>query len=75
MPKIKIAVTLDKRILEEVDQLVARNIWPSRNQMIEEALQEKLAGITRNRLARECSKLDPGFEKILAEGGMRGEDW
>ena len=31
----------------------------------------------RSRLARECAKLDPAFEKALAEEGMaaNGSDW
>lgn len=73
MPKTKIAVSLDEKTLNEVDQLVARHAFPSRSRIIEEALQEKLARMTHNRLARECAKLDPNFEKALAEEGV-GEE-
>ena len=73
MPKTKIAVSLDEKTLYEVDQLVARHAFPSRSRIIEEALQEKLARMTHNRLARECAKLDPNFEKALAEEGV-GEE-
>lgn len=73
MPKTKIAVSLDVKTLSEVDQLVARHAFPSRSRIIEEALQEKLARMTHNRLARECAKLDPNFEKALAEEGV-GEE-
>jgi len=30
-------------------------------------VEDKLARLERSRLARECAKLDPGFEKALAE--------
>lgn len=34
---------------------------------------DKLARLDRNRLARECAKLDSEFEKALAEEGMAEE--
>ncbi len=73
MPKTKIAVTLDEEMLREVDHMVARRVFPSRSRIIEEAVQEKLARLSRDRLARESAKLDPGFEKALAEEGL-GEE-
>ena len=73
MPKTKIAITLDEKTLSEVDRLVAGHVFPNRSRVIEEAIQEKLARMTHNRLARECAKLDPGFEKALAEEGL-GEE-
>ena len=73
MPKTKVAVTLDETILQEVDRLVARHDFPSRSRIIEEAIQEKLDRMARNRLARECAKLDPDFEKAMAEEGI-GEE-
>jgi hypothetical protein len=34
---------------------------------------EKLQRIERSRLAQECAKLDPAFEKALAEEGLSEE--
>ena len=73
MPKTKVTVTLDETILQEVDRLVARHAFPSRSRIIEEAIQEKLDRMARNRLARECAKLDPDFEKAMAEEGVEEE--
>jgi Arc/MetJ-type ribon-helix-helix transcriptional regulator len=73
MAKAKLAVTLDDKMLAEVDSLVKRRIFPNRSRMIEMAVQEKLARLGKNRLAQECSLLDPSFEKALAEEGM-GEE-
>jgi len=73
MAKAKLAITLDDRILSEVDQLVKNRAFPNRSRIIEEAVEEKLARMNRNRLARECAKLDPGFEKAMAEEGMEKE--
>lgn len=74
MAKTKIAVTLDEKILSEVDQLVSRRAFPSRSRIIEDAVREKLARMARNRLAHECTKLDARFEKSLAEEGL-GEEF
>lgn len=73
MPKTKVAITLDETTLHEVDRLVARRLFPNRSRAIEEALREKFDRMTRSRLARECAKLDPAFEKTIAEEGM-GEE-
>ncbi len=67
MAKTKIAITLDEKTLNEVDQLVRHRAFPNRSRIIGEAIQEKLARMSHNRLARECAKLDPDFEKSLAE--------
>lgn len=73
MPKAKLAVSLDEKTLREVDNLVARRIFPNRSRIIEEAIQEKLIRMNHQRLARECALLDPAFEQALAEEGI-GED-
>ena len=70
MAKAKLAITLDENILSEVDRLVSSRVFPNRSRIIEEAVVEKLNRINRNRLARECAKLDPAFEKAMAEEGL-----
>lgn len=72
MPKAKVAIMLDARLLGRVDELVARREFPSRSQAIEIALAEKLARARRTRLARECAKFNPEDEKALAEEGLAG---
>ena len=77
MPKTKVAVTLDARLLEQLDELIARRQFPNRSQAIEVAIAEKVARLGRSRLAAECAKLDPREEKGLAEEGLAGDlaDW
>ena len=70
MAKIKVAVTLSREILEEIDALVAERRFPNRSQAVEAALAEKLERLSHTRLAREVAKLDPVEEKALAEEGM-----
>jgi metal-responsive CopG/Arc/MetJ family transcriptional regulator len=70
MAKTKVAITLDKASLGRVDKLVRQSFFASRSQAIQEAVEEKLARLERSRLARESAKLDPAFEKALAEEGL-----
>jgi metal-responsive CopG/Arc/MetJ family transcriptional regulator len=73
MGKAKIAITLDERTVKKVDGLVKRHIYPNRSQAIQEALSDKIERIEHRRLARECAKLDPAFEKAMAEEGISKE--
>ncbi|HBG04581.1 MAG: CopG family transcriptional regulator [Geobacteraceae bacterium GWC2_58_44] len=73
MAKAKVAVTLDEKILIEVDRLVTRRVFPNRSRALEEAMQEKLDRMSHDRLAHECAKLDPSLEKAMAEEGMAEE--
>jgi len=73
MSRSKIAITLDKGMLDQLDRLVARRIFPNRSRAIQQAVAEKLRKLERTRLAEECAKLDPKFEKALAEEGMSEE--
>ena len=70
MPRAKVAISLEESTLERLDKLVERAVFSNRSQAIQEAVEEKLARMERSRLARECAKLDPTFEKALAEEGM-----
>jgi metal-responsive CopG/Arc/MetJ family transcriptional regulator len=70
MGKAKVAITLDGATLDRVDNLVRQSLFASRSQAIQGAIEEKLARLERSRLARECAKLDPAFEKALADEGI-----
>ncbi|MBI1956327.1 MAG: ribbon-helix-helix protein, CopG family [Acidobacteria bacterium] len=69
----KVAITLDEKTLTKLDHLVEAHVFPNRSKAIQEAVEEKLNRLDRRRLARECSKLDPKFEKKLAEEGLSEE--
>jgi len=68
--KTKIAITLDQRTVKCIDRLVREEVFPSRSQVIQETVEEKLQRMERSRLAKECAKLDPAFEKAMAEEGV-----
>jgi len=71
--KAKVAITLEKDLLARLDALVAASRFASRSGAVEEAVQEKLSRMDRGRLARECAKLDRGFEQQLADEGLSGD--
>jgi metal-responsive CopG/Arc/MetJ family transcriptional regulator len=70
MPRAKVAISLDKVVLARLDRLVRAAIFANRSQAIEQAIAEKLQRLEHGRLATECAKLDPYFEKALAEEGL-----
>ncbi len=76
MNKAKVAVTLDRALLKQVDRLVRKAVFPSRSQVIQEAVAEKLARQEHGRLARECAKLDRREEQAVADGVLASEaEW
>ncbi len=77
MPVSKIAITIDKDLLKEIDLLVKSNLFPNRSKAIQEAVADKLKRLRKTRLAQECAKLDPDFEQNMAEEGfsMEIDEW
>jgi len=73
MSRVKVAISIDRQTLTRVDALVSRNVFANRSRAIQSAVAEKLARMDRSRLAAECAKLDPRFEKSLAEKGLGRE--
>ena len=70
MPVSKIAITIDKELVKEIDLLVKSNLFPNRSKAIQEAVKEKLERLKKTRLAKECAKLEPEFEQNMAEEGF-----
>ena len=73
MGKSKIAISIDEKTLGRIDRLVKDQVFPNRSKAIQEAVEEKLDRLERRRLARECAKLNPDFEKAMAEEGLSSE--
>jgi len=73
MGSVKVAITIDRETLSRIDSLVSRSVFPNRSRAIQAAVAEKLARMEHSRLASECAKLDPKFEKALADEGLSQE--
>lgn len=73
MSKTKVAITIDENLVRRIDRLVAERRFSSRSSAFQVAVQAHLERIDRNRLARECAKLDRKQERILAEEGVSRE--
>lgn len=52
MAKAKLAITLDRKLLNDIDALIAEHRFANRSQAIESAVAEKLARLARTRLAQ-----------------------
>ncbi|HKI35236.1 MAG TPA: ribbon-helix-helix domain-containing protein [Gemmataceae bacterium] len=70
MRTVKIAVTIDQDLLARLDRLVEEKQFANRSRAVEEAIRDKLERLGKDRLARECAKLDPREEKALADEGL-----
>jgi metal-responsive CopG/Arc/MetJ family transcriptional regulator len=77
MATAKIAITMNAETIKKLDRLVGKKVFPNRSKAIQEAVEEKISRMDKNRLARECAKLDPKLEQILAEEGfhMETSEW
>jgi metal-responsive CopG/Arc/MetJ family transcriptional regulator len=73
--RTKIAITLDQGLLTRLDRLVRERRFANRSRALQEALEDKLERVDRNRLARECAKLDPRAEQQLADEGLDLDQW
>ena len=73
MSTTKVAISLEKNLLNQIDEMVKNQVFPNRSRAIQEAIKEKLLRINKSRLAVECSKLDPKFEQALADEGLSEE--
>ncbi|MBU0995465.1 MAG: ribbon-helix-helix domain-containing protein [Proteobacteria bacterium] len=77
MATSKIAITIEQNTLNRLDLLVKAHFFPNRSRAIQEAVAEKLERMEKNRLARECAKLDTIVEQDLSEEGigMDMDEW
>ena len=73
----KIAITIDDKLLKQLDLIVKSKLYPNRSKAVQEAVAEKLARLEKTRLAQECAKLDPEIEQHMAEEGfiMEIDEW
>ncbi len=73
MSTTKVAVTIDSNLIAQIDQLVAKDVFPNRSKAIQEALRDNLPRLKRTRLARESAKLNRREEQALADEGLGKE--
>jgi Arc/MetJ-type ribon-helix-helix transcriptional regulator len=67
--RVTIAVTVDSKVVADIDRLVTAGVFPNRSKAFEIAMRERLRQMRRSRLALEVMKLDPAEEQALANEG------
>ena len=75
MASAKVAITVDRQLLQFVDRWVLQGRYPNRSQAIQAALREKLERWRRVRLAEEVAKLSAKEERALSKETFAGESW
>ncbi len=69
----KVTISIESNLLNKVDRLVKEQVFSNRSQAVQAAVEEKLSRLDKNRLARECAKLDKTEERSLADMGLASE--
>lgn len=54
-------------MLDRLDKLIQKQVFPGRSQAVRGTVAGQLACLERSRLAQECAKLDPEFEKTFGK--------
>ncbi len=67
----KIAISIDKKILNRIDRLVEKKMFTNRSKAIQTAIEEKILKLDKSRLAIESAKLNKAEEQQLSEEGLR----
>ena len=73
----KVTISIESDLLRQIDRLVKERVFESRSQAVRAAVDEKLERLDKDRLARECAKLDPVEERAYADLGLNAdlEEW
>ena len=73
MSVAKVTISIESNLLKKVDRLVKERVFSNRSQAVQSAVEEKVSRLDKNRLARECAKLDKAEEQSLADVGLASE--
>ena len=71
----KIAVTLDRKTVDDLDRWVREGRYPNRSRALQSAVDLLAEREKRTRLARELAKLDRRQEQRMAEEGLGDSSW
>ena len=75
MSTVKVTVTLDKRVLFKLDELVDENIFKSRSTAVQKAIKDEIKIVKRKQFIEACKKLNSAEEIATAEEGMELDTW
>jgi metal-responsive CopG/Arc/MetJ family transcriptional regulator len=67
----KIAISIDKKILNRIDRLVEKKMFANRSKAFQIAIEEKISKLDKSRLAVESAKLNKTEEQQLSEEGSQ----
>jgi Arc/MetJ-type ribon-helix-helix transcriptional regulator len=75
MPMAKIAVSIDGDTLAKMDRAVKSGRFANRSKLVQAAVHGVLTDVKKKRLAAECAKLDPEYERRLADEASDTDSW
>jgi Arc/MetJ-type ribon-helix-helix transcriptional regulator len=71
----KIAVTLDRELVADLDRWVRQGKYPNRSRALQSAVRLLAEREKRTCLSRELDLLNPSEEKKLADEGLADSSW
>lgn len=71
--KIRITVSMEERLVSQLDELVQRNVYQSRSEALEAAARALQGRLRQESFERNLALLDPAEEQADAELGM--QEW
>jgi Arc/MetJ-type ribon-helix-helix transcriptional regulator len=71
----KVAVTLEKKTVAELDRWVREGRYPNRSRALQRAVDLLEEREKRSRLALALAKLSPAEERAIAEEGLGDDSW
>ena len=71
----KVAVTLEKKTVADLDRWVREGRYPNRSRALQRAVDLLEEREERSGLARELAKLNPAEERAMAEEGLGDDSW
>lgn len=73
MTAAKIAISIDRSLLNRIDTLVRAKRFRSRSEVFQTAVSEQIARFDDDLLATECAKLDRAEEQAFADIGLSSD--
>lgn len=63
----KIAISIDSHLLDKLDRFIRNKQFKNRSQAIQSAVSEVVDRLEHSQLKEECAKLDPIYERHMAD--------
>jgi len=75
MSTIRVTVTIDQFLINQVDKMVEKNLFKNRSAAIQTAVEDEIQKVKEKSFELACSMLDKNEEQELADEWLEGDTW